>query len=99
MRRLSLSCARQWREGRAPSRTNSPPRLRSVLLALQLGLKGLFTLGHRGLITLGIDPHIFLRAGLDAVQFRQHAEIRAVRAEKDIALKSLQGGKGASIVS
>src|SRR5580704_14695680 len=94
MRRSSLSCARPWREGRAPSRTS-----RSVLLALQLGLKGLFALGHRGLIPLRIDPHIFFGAGLDAIQFPQHAEIRAVRAQKNIAWKSLQGGECASIVS
>ena len=69
-----------------------------AFLPLKLGRERLLALGHGGLIALRVHPDIFVRAGLDAIQFRQHGEIRAVGAQENIARQGLQCGERAPVV-
>lgn len=42
----------------------------SIRLTFEFLLECLLALRHRGLVALRVDPHVFLRAGLDSVPIR-----------------------------
>src|SRR5271170_4902692 len=102
MHRSSSYCGRPFpgAKGR-PRKRNSASndaRSRSIPLILKLGLEGLLALRHRGLIARRIHPHVFRGARLDSIEFRQHAEIRPMRTQENVAGKCLQYHEGVAVV-
>src|SRR5580692_3916113 len=102
MHRSSSYCGRPFPGAKAlPRKRNSASkdaRSRSVLLIPELGLEGLLALRHCGLIARRIHPHVFRGARLDPIEFCQHAEIRPVRAQENVAGKRLQYHEGMAVI-